>query len=102
MRAIIYEDRNGYLRRTLVKDNDGDEMAEFGVPAGPPDVEQLDWEGIKREINNVLVQEGLIDWMEVNKSNIGLRVATNILARHLNNIYQEQAALEKKKKKGQL
>ena len=101
MRAVVYEDNNGYLRRTLVKDTDGDEMAEYGVPAGPPDVERLDWEAIKREINNILVSEGLLGWMEVNKSKLGLRVATNVLARHLNMLYKEQAALEKEKKEGQ-
>jgi len=65
MRYIIYTDRHGFRRRSLIRDNDPDTAAPGGIPAGPPDIRQLDWDLIQREINNSLVDRRLFTWDDV-------------------------------------
>lgn len=72
MRQVVWTDDGDYLRVSLVRDDDPDEMAPHGIPKNPPDLEQLDWEGIKREINNKFVEEGLLTWRDVQQSPLGI------------------------------
>jgi predicted nuclease with TOPRIM domain len=95
MRQEIITDRRGYKRRVMVRDNDSDEMLEYGVPAGPPDMDSLDWERLKREINNALVDNGLFTWDDIQKSSVGLNAANTVVKRHLSGIYHEQARINK-------
>jgi predicted nuclease with TOPRIM domain len=90
LKHIIYENSHGLKQRALVKDTDGEREAEFGIPAGPPDVRNLDWETIQREVNLALVRAGLFTWLDVQQKG-GLEAATNVLKRHLINAYREQA-----------
>lgn len=91
MRAVIYKDKNGYLRRVLVKDEDNDSMARYGVPAGPPDIEfGLDWDAIKREVNNALVSNGSFTWQNVNASQTGIQAATNVLKREIVRLFRQR------------
>jgi len=93
MRPVIWEDKRGYLRRSLVRDTDGDGMAEYGIPAGPPDMDLLDWDGIKREINNVLIENEVFSWDDVQRSGTGIAPALNVLKRHLIHKYREDLTL---------
>jgi hypothetical protein len=94
MKAIIYTDSNGYLRRSLIRDDDPDTMAECGIPAGPPDIRQLDIDAILQSINNFLVQNNLFDWDDVQRSPGGVAPALNILKRAMIALYRD--AEEKK------
>jgi len=99
MKTITWTDRDGWKRRSVVRDNDTEAEAEFGIPAGPPDVRMFDWDAIMRDINNSLVDAGLFDWMDVQRSQNGLNIATSVIKRHLivayRNEYDEQKKLEK-------
>lgn len=89
MKPIIYKDRRGFFRRNLIRDDDGDEMAEYGLPAGPPDVEHdVDWEGIIREINNILVLDGAITRLDLQKAG-SLDKISSIVKRHVDAVYRE-------------
>ena len=73
MRKVTWTDAGGYKRVSLVKDDDPDEIAQTnGIPRNPPDLEKLDWEEIKREINNRFVDEGLLCWGDVQRSHLGV------------------------------
>jgi hypothetical protein len=90
MRAVEYTDDKGRIKKVLVKDDDDDSMAEFGVLYGPPDLDALDWEQIKTEMNNYLATAGLYTWDDVQRlqnqqSIIG---AVNIFRRHLIALYK--------------
>ena len=89
MRSVTWTDHNGYLRRSLIKDTDSDNMAEYGIPDGPPDVDGVDWETVKREINNLLVENGFNTWKDLQRSQIGLNIVTSVLKRHLAQLYYE-------------
>lgn len=64
MRIVIYEDKDGWKHRALVRDDDPDEAALGGIPRDPPDLRLLDWEGILRDINNQLVDLGIETWAD--------------------------------------
>lgn len=81
MRTVIWEDRNGYTRASLVRDGDPDEAAESGIPVSPPDLDQIDWEEVKRDLSNNLVRKGLFTYEDMQKAQNGIRSAV-ILALH--------------------
>lgn len=89
MRLVEYEDRGGYIRAAWVRDDDPDDMAPMGIPADPPDLETLDWEGIKRDIHNQLVRAKLFTWQDVlrQQNSVGSLVA-RVMKRHIVRLYR--------------
>lgn len=75
MKHAIYTDKNGYKYVTLIRDGDADDAAESGIPIGPPDLDDLDWDGAKRDINNLLVDRGLITFQDLQMQMSGLASA---------------------------
>lgn len=89
MKHIIYTDKDGFVCRSLIKDTDSNDKAEFGVPAGPPDLRQLDWETLKRDVNNALASAELWTMEDFQKNSGGVTFATNVLKRALILLYRE-------------
>jgi hypothetical protein len=67
MRLIIWEDRNGWSRASWIRDEDPDSSAPQGIPAGPPNLDLLDLEEVKRDINNALVKQQIFTWADVQR-----------------------------------
>lgn len=90
MKTIIWVDADGYKHRSLLRDKDPDHLAKTaGIPADPPDLELLDWEGIKRDLNNVLVDRGLVSWSDVQAAQTGLSSAiVSVIKRRLIYLYR--------------
>lgn len=65
MRWITYTDKHGRKHRTRVRDGDPDEAAPLGLLYDPPDLERLDWEGVKTDLHNALVNAELYTWADV-------------------------------------
>lgn len=65
MRIVTWTDKHGYKHRSLVRDADPDDAAPMGIRQDPPNLEQMDWEGVKRDLHNTLVDMGLFSWREV-------------------------------------
>jgi len=78
MRMVVVEDRFGYKRAYWVKNEDPDSAAEEGIPVSPPNLDNLDWELVKRDLHNMLVDRGLFTWMDVQRAQNG--VTASILA----------------------
>lgn len=85
MRFVTWNDDKGYIRRALIRDLDPDDRApEIGIPVEPPDLDLLDLTAIsakfpeldvtefKRKLHNRLVQTGLFNWKDVQRSQKGL------------------------------
>ena len=89
MRLVNWTDEKGFVHRAIVPDHATNEMASYGVPAGPPELAQLDWDAIKKEINNALVTHGLFTWDDVQKDPNGVGIALSIFKRHLIALYRE-------------
>lgn len=66
MKKVVWIDKMGYKRVSLIRDEDPDEMAEMGIPVGPPEVlGELDWQSLGRDLNNLLVERGVLEWKDV-------------------------------------
>jgi len=72
MKNVIWQDEKGYKHLSILRDDDPNSMAQQGIPKDPPDLNQLDWEEIKREIHNSLVEQGLTSWIEVQRAGTGV------------------------------
>lgn len=89
MRLVQWTDKHGYKHRSLVRDDDPDEMASQGILQDPPSLDELDWEAIKRDIHNRLVDAGLVSWRDVQEKR-GLRGAIlSSMKRELIQLYRE-------------
>lgn len=91
MKAVVYKDKHGYLRRVLIRDDDGLDMAEYGLPAGPPDVELIDWEAVKRDINNILVQGEVYDYATLQRKHM-LDAVAAVVKKQIARLYREKEA----------
>lgn len=88
MRTVKWTDANGYKWRSLVRDGDPDEAAKQGILQGPPNLEELDWAAVKRDLHNALVDSGLFSWRDVQEKP-GLQGAILTLKRRLVTLYRE-------------
>lgn len=70
MKHVTWQDEQGYKRCSLLRDKDSDQDAAIGIPVGPPDMEELDWELIKKELNNLLVDRELYTFNDI-QFNVG-------------------------------
>ena len=84
MKKVIYEDENGFKNVSLIRDSDPDTMAPSGIPCGPPDIRDLDWDEIWREINNLLVDRGFTNLQSLNIGGLDSSIITPIKRRLLN------------------
>lgn len=75
MKLIEWIDQDGYKHASLVRDNDSDADAQKGIPQDPPNVDNLDWEAIKRDLHNELFVLQLFTWNDVQRSQQGITSA---------------------------
>ena len=68
MKIVIWKDKDGFKRRSLLRDNDLDSDALGGIPQNPPDFRDLDYEGIARDLNNFFIDQGVASWSDLQKS----------------------------------
>lgn len=74
MRKVIHTDNEGLKRVVMLRDDDPDSMARAGIPVSLP-ADDLDWGAIKRDLNNILIDRGLLTLGDVEASKDGLRSA---------------------------
>jgi len=96
MRKVIWTDDDGFKKVVMLRDHDPDSIARVGMPVSLP-VDDLDWDAIKRDLNNILIDRGLFTLGDVKASKDGLHSAiTYALLRRLSVAYKEK---EKDKEK---
>lgn len=89
MKSVQWTDERGYLRVSLLRDNDDVSLAPQGIPISPPDLDRLDWDEIKRELHNLLVERGLFDYADVVAQQNGVSAAiVTVLKRKLVALYR--------------
>lgn len=91
MRLVTWEDKDGYLRQAHVKDSDPDSMAKKGVQHKMPDLSQIDWDDVQKELHNILVRRGLVTWADVveQQNSLGPTIAS-VLKRRLVALYRQK------------
>lgn len=89
-KIIELTDEDGYKRRYLVNEDDKDNAAEVGLDVGVPDLNQLDWEGIKRDLHNQLFDKRLFTIEDVRRQELGITTALrSVFLRNITNLYKE-------------
>jgi hypothetical protein len=90
MKKVTWTDRDGYKHCSLVRDEDPGDYPERGILQDPPNLDSLDWEGVKRDLHNALVDRGLYTWMDVQRRE-GLRGAIlSAMKKRLISLYREE------------
>lgn len=89
-KTIVFTDKDGYLKRSTIMDDDPDYMAECGIPAGPPDLRGIDIDAMLKEMNNILVANGLFNWDDVQRTPGGIQPAVNVLKRAIIDLYRQE------------
>lgn len=90
MKPVVYTDKHGFRRRVLIRDQDDpDEMAEYGVPAGPPDLDEIDWDELRRGVHNALTDMGATDWISLQRTK-ALNTVASIVKRYLAELYRNK------------
>ncbi len=87
---VTYTDENSWKRCSLVREIDGESEGKYGIPIGPPDISRLDWDYIKKEINNTLVDMGVVDWPSFQANPQGVIAAMNVVKRALFDLYRQE------------
>lgn len=91
MKEVAWTDRYGYKRVSLIRDTDPDEMAEKGIPLEPPDVDKINWEEVKRDLHNALIDQRLFGWQDVQRAQNALTgILIRVLKRHLVLLYRQE------------
>lgn len=89
MRRVIWEDRNGYTRASLIRDGDPDEAAEHGIPVDPPNLDRIDFEEVKRDLHNELVRRGIFTYKDVQREQRAITASiTSVLKKRVVDLYK--------------
>lgn len=80
MKLVTVSDNKGWLKAYWVKDTDAD--VRFGIPVNPPDINKLDWDEIKKEIHNQLVERNLTTWQDVQREQSAITSIVNSVVRN--------------------
>lgn len=96
MKYIVATDSRGYKRRFLVRDSDGDEDALMGIPSGPPDLDRIDWDSLKKVLNDGLAERGLWTWDEIQTSPEGISFISSTVKQWVSSLFREDKAIAKK------
>jgi hypothetical protein len=74
LREVTWEDASGKKHKSLIRDNDPDDVAieGKGLSQDPPDIESINWEDVKRDLHNQLFNRGLITKNDVMKQQNGI------------------------------
>jgi hypothetical protein len=91
LKTITWTDADGWKHRSKIRDADPDESAPtIGIPCNPPNIREIDWEAVKRDINNLLIDRELTSMADLNKRLEHLRnVPQAVLYQRLIALYQE-------------
>lgn len=89
MRQITWTDKNGFKHVSLIRDTDSDDVAPSGIPIGPPDLDLVDWEEVKKDLNNYLVDHGMLTYEDIQRRNTGVSQAVrSCLTSKIVNVYK--------------
>ena len=89
LKRVTWTDERGYDRATLLPTYLPESQAEFGIPSEPPNTDALDWNGIKRDLHNELLEAGLLTWVDVQKNqNKITSICRRVLIKPVLNLYR--------------
>lgn len=91
MKLVSWEDERGYVHQSYLPDDAPDSAAESGIPHDPPDLSEINWEEVAKEIHNALVAQGLITWQDVQRQQTTLiPVLVSPVKRRIQALYRKK------------
>jgi hypothetical protein len=89
MKRITFVDDDGYERAVLLPYGAPNEAVEFGVPSEPPNLDRVDWDGVKRDLHNALMAENILTWEDVQAGqNRVSAICRRVFARRVLELYR--------------
>lgn len=98
MKLLTYTDEDGFTYQSLVRDNDTDPS--IGLIQSPPDLRQLDWEAIVKNIHNALLERELFTIQDVQIRSTEFNQI--ILAKVVKQIYRLYQEAEQDQEQGEI
>jgi hypothetical protein len=96
MKRIKWQDESGLFHYSLVRDSDSDEDYKYGIPDDPPNINDIDWAGVKRDLHNLLVNREIINLEDIARVPGGLRNAVeSVLVRRVQALYLQKEQFKK-------
>jgi hypothetical protein len=93
MRTVIVVDRFGYKRAYLCTNDMSDDEAEQGIPQTPPDLDLIEWEEVKKNLNNILVDREIFTYRDVCQAQNAISsVCKAVLKNRIVNLYRNREA----------
>ena len=88
---IIKYDSDGWMMQSIIKNDMSEEDVNSGIPLNPPDIRSLDWEEIKRELNSLMVERGLITFDNLNGGGHQLLVSAvqSVITKKIVQLYKD-------------
>ena len=89
MKLVHWTDNSGLKHRSLVRDSDPDSAAVNGIPLDPPNLDRMDWDGLKRELHNALLDHNVRTWLEYQQNPIIMNIITGAVKRQLVALFRD-------------
>ncbi len=91
MKIVGWSDNRGYNHKAVVRDSDPESAATLGIPCDPPNLDMLDWDGLKRDLHNHLLDMDLTSWENLVKYDGAIASAiSRTFKRPLVNLYKRE------------
>ncbi len=90
MKVTRWIDEVGYQRVSIVRNDDATPKATHGLRIGPPDVTELDWENVVKDLHNSLVERELFTYKDIiTKKNSVTSAILSTLRRRVIELYKQ-------------
>ena len=91
MKAVVWTGVHGKKHRSMLRDDMPEYRPQDGYLSDPPDIFQLNWERLKIQLHNELVNRGLFTYQDVINSQNGLTAAVlAVFRKEVKNLYRQQ------------
>ena len=91
MKTLIVVDRFGYKRAYLCTNDMSEDEAEQGIPQTPPDLDLIEWEEVKKNLNNLLVDRGIFTYADICQAqNAVSSVSKSVLKNRIVSLYRNR------------
>jgi len=95
MKLVTWKDRDGRKHQSWIKNDDPDRNAQNGIPNDPPSIDGIDWEAVKTQIHNMLVDAGATDFMALQRNQGVMNQILAVIKRSVWDLYQNHQQAQK-------
>lgn len=90
MKTVIWRDTDGYLHRSLLPNDADVHLAHQGIPADPPNLGKLDFDELRKQLHNRLVEGELFEYGDLQGNNRLSSIVQTVVQRAISDLYRMQ------------